>query len=243
MATSVLLCGGELSILEHQFAFKKISKGPQFHSAPHYIDCLSKLSFPSSHSFQQLMPYSSCLHHAWPLERPHTSPVDLEAWHRSAAGTQGHGKGWKRLCPWGTYRLSEFTEMYHGRYIHWAELSLALTLISANATHHKFRAVPGVQQSHLLHSLCKQMQSRLWCAYVTSSIQAATWMPTWTKLHLFSFPIPEVLGCRVWKPGRESNLSPPWLSWTYTFCVMQSTLPTEHTWWALWGTWGKSVSE
>lgn len=45
-------------------------------------------------------------------------------------------------------------------------ISWVLSFMSANAIHHKFSVVPGVQQCPLLQDLCKQMHTMCWRAFI-----------------------------------------------------------------------------
>lgn len=106
-------------------------------------------------------------------------------------------EGLRRVAPWRIYLLS--------RAISWA-----LSFMAPNATHHKFSAVPRVQQPLLLQGLCRWKH-----AYICSDVRVSH-HPYGQPLEYLHRPdfissLSQYLKSRELR--KESSLSQPWLSW------------------------------
>lgn len=132
-------------------------------------------------------------------------------------------EGLRRVAPWRIHSLSK-------------AISWAVSFMAANATHHKFSAVPGVQQPLLLQGPCAD-----------GSVHIHALMCVYHIIHMVSHlntyigQTSSLFSPNSWRP-RSSGKKAVWVSHGSPGCrcpikhIWWAMSYTEHIWWAMWPT-------
>lgn len=126
-------------------------------------------------------------------------------------------EGLRRVAPWRIHLLSK-------------AVSWALSFMAANATQHKFSAVPGVQQPLLLQGPCADGSMHIHALVCVCHI-----IHTVSHLNTRIGQTSSLFSPTTWSPG-SSGKKAVWVSHGSPGCrchIKHSTY-TEHIWWAVW---------